>query len=331
MANIILPKAWERIASKATPENIYYNRREILKQMGIVTGGLLAGASLSSCESGEEPNEVITRDINFTFEGMDALYPAPRNTAYPLDREISNEHTVTHYNNFYEFIHPNDTNIYNVYKYINAFDTSDWTIEVSGKVKNKGVFHLGDLIKEMGLEERTYRHRCVEAWAMAVPWTGFPFSKLIEFFEPENSATHIRMESYANSDQMVGVATQDWYPWPYFEGLRMEEAMNELSFIATGLYGKPMPKQNGAPVRLVTPWKYGYKSIKSIVKMEFVNFQPETFWHTIAPDEYGFLSNVNPLVPHPRWSQAEERMIPDGDLRPTLLYNGYGDFVADLY
>ena len=331
MANIILPKAWERIGGKATSENIYYNRRDILKQMGIIGGGLLAGASLSSCNNEIVGTEIEKRNLDFTFEGMEDFYPATRNSKYFLDREQTDEYTATHYNNFYEFIHPEDPNIYNSYRYVSGFDTSDWTIEVTGKVENKGIFHLGDLIQEMGLEERTYRHRCVEAWAMAVPWTGFPFSKLIEFFKPKNDALFIRMESYGNPDQMIGVATQNWYPWPYFEGIRMDEAMNELSFIATGLYGKPMPKQNGAPVRLVTPWKYGYKSIKSIIKMEFISFQPATFWNTIAPLEYGFLSNVNPLVAHPRWSQAEERMIPDGALRPTLLYNGYGDFVADLY
>ncbi len=334
MANIIFKKPWENLNLKPTDEDVYFNRRTILKQLGMVTGGLIAAPFISACAKEAEGPEIetFTGDNDFTFEGMDALYPASQNTAYSLDRPITIEAAATQYNNFYEFIDPDDPSIYNAHRYVSTFDTRDWKIEVSGLANNTGVFHLGDLITEMGLEERLYRHRCVEAWAMAVPWTGFPLSKLINFFEPNNKATHIAMISSSKPSQMVGVRTQDWYPWPYFEGLRMDEAMNELTFMATGLYGKPIPKQNGAPIRLVVPWKYGYKSIKSIVKIAFTDRQPGTFWNQTVPEEYGFLSNVEPSIPHPRWSQENEWLLPDPDnIWKSQRFNGYGDYVAHLY
>lgn len=326
MANIIIPRSWEKIAPKADDEKIYLKRRDMLKQLGIIGGGLVMSTFMASCREdvSKVPNE-------FVFEGMDQLYPASPNTEYPLDRPITEEEAATHHNNFYEFIHPDDSNIYNTHKYVSDFDNRDWHIEVEGLADNTGTFFLGDLMKEMGLEERTYRHRCVEAWAMAVPWTGFSLAKLIKYFKPQNEATYIRMYSYANQDQMVGIRTQEWYPWPYFEGLRMDEAMNELPFVATGLYGKPLPKQNGAPVRLVVPWKYGYKSIKSIVKIEFVDFKPETFWHKVVPSQYGFISNVDPNIPHPAWSQKNEFLLGSGRRVATRKFNGYGDWVGHLY
>lgn len=326
MANIIMPKSWEKVAGKAIDEKKYLNRRDLIKQLGILSGGLLAGSLISSCK-GEDP----MIDNDFTFEGMDQFYPATLNSTYKIDRRITAEEAATKHNNFYEFIHPDDSNIYNSYKYVSNFDNRDWHIEVTGLADNVGTFFLGDLIKEMGLEERNYQHRCVEAWAMAVPWTGFPLAKLISFFKPQNKASHIRMYSYNKADEMVGVRTQNWYPWPYFEGLRMDEAMNELPFVATGLYGKPMPKQNGAPIRLVVPWKYGYKSIKSIVKIEFVDFQPETFWHETVPSQYGFISNVDPAVPHQNWSQRNEILLGTGERRATQKFNGYGEYVGHLY
>ena len=325
MAYIHIPKAWKKIAAKASEENVYFNRREILKKMGWISAGLMSLPLVHACEGVGPDNK------EFTFERMDEFYPSMRSSLYPIDRPLTDEHAATHHNNFYEFISPDDSNIYNVHKYVADFDNRDWHIEVSGLVGRPGTYFLGDLIREMGLEERTYRHRCVEAWAMAVPWTGFQLSKLIDFLQPDNKATHIRMISYSDKKEMIGVETQDWYPWPYFEGLRMEEAMNELAFVATGLYGKPMPKQNGAPVRLVIPWKYGYKSIKSIVKIEFIDSEPETFWHQVVPEQYGFLSNVDPAIPHPNWSQAREVMLGSGAVRNTQKFNGYGDFVAHLY
>jgi len=329
MPNIIHPRPWERDL-KATDETVYRNRRQVLKQLGLGMAGMaLSPFALNSSNPHNLPYG--DDDNTFNFPGMSKFYPARRNEAYKVNRNITEEYAATHYNNFYEFIHPDDDNIYNAYKYVDDFNTSDWSFKVSGMANNTGKFDLEDIIKKFGLEERTYRFRCVERWAMAVPWTGIPFQKLIKYFEPKPRATHLRMTTYSNINQMPGVRHQDWYPWPYFEGLRMDEAMNELSFLATGIYGKPLPKQNGAPMRLVVPWKYGYKSIKSIVKIDFIAFEPETFWHKVAPNEYGFISNVNPNKPHPRWSQKYEQMIPDGEPRPTLLYNGYEEYVGHLY
>ncbi|MEO1049134.1 MAG: protein-methionine-sulfoxide reductase catalytic subunit MsrP [Bacteroidota bacterium] len=339
MSNYIKPTPWDGKQIRPIDESIYTNRRDILKKLGLITGGILAGPySLSACTFGDSKSkDQGTSSIqegqgnHFTFPGMDKFYPAERNKKYTLDRPITAEYEATHYNNFYEFISRSDPNIYNVYKFVDDFDNRDWKFEVTGAVKKKGTYQLEDIIKRFGLQERTYRFRCVERWSMAVPWTGFPLADLVKFLEPENTAKYIRMTTFADPKPMPGVRNLEWYPWPYHEGLRMDEAMNELAFIATGIYGKPLPKQNGAPMRLVVPWKYGYKNIKSIVKMEFVDKEPETFWHKIAPDEYPFISNVNPEKPHPRWSQAIERMIPDGEPRPTLKYNGYGEFVAKLY
>lgn len=343
MANIKIPKSWEVQKIKPVDEKIYVNRRKIIKQLGLMTGGLLAGSFLSGCE--KEPRVIPTPpvvtpppvpvgDKTFTFEGMNNLYPATLNPKYELDRTLSLESDVLRYNNFYEFIPAKELNNearYDAYKYVSDFDNRDWKIQVTGLANKTGFFDLGDIIQSIGLEERTYRHRCVERWSMAVPWTGFPLSKLIQFFEPDNKATHIRTVSKANPATMIGVREMDWFPWAYFEGLRIEEAMNELAFVATGLYGKPLAKQNGAPIRLVIPWKYGYKSPKSIIKIEFLDAEPETFWHQIAPDEYSFLSNVDPTTPHPAWSQELETKIINGDIVSTLPYNGYGEYVANLY
>ena len=337
MAYYKTKKAWQIDGLHPTPEKVYYQRRAILKKLGIITGGLLgSNALLTGCV--QKPNEekanqretAITGN-HFDFKGMAGMYPAKKNGKYKLDRPLTEEYHATHKNNFYEFISRQDPNIYNVYKFVSDFDNRDWKIEVSGLADNTGTFYLEDVIKKMELEERTYRFRCVERWAMAVPWTGFSLAKLIQFLEPKNNAKFVSMVSYSNPDQMEGVRNLTHYPWPYTEGLTMKEAMNELAFMATGLYGKPLPKQNGAPIRLVVPWKYGYKNIKSIVKIVFTDQQPETFWHQVSPDEYPFISNVNPEIPHPRWSQAFEQMIPDGEKRPTLKYNGYAQYVSHLY
>ncbi|MEQ9424037.1 MAG: protein-methionine-sulfoxide reductase catalytic subunit MsrP [Cyclobacteriaceae bacterium] len=324
MANIIFPKPWDGKQLKATDETDYINRRKLLKQLGLTTGALMAAPMIGFGNSRRQDN-------SFKFAGQDDFYPAKRNEKYTVDRPMTDEYDATHHNNFYEFIHPKDDNIYNVYKYVDDFDNRDWRFEVSGLANKTGVYFLEEMIKEFGLEERVYRFRCVERWSMAVPWTGFPLKKMIDFFGPMNNANYIKMTTYADANEMVGVKNQNWYPWPYTEGLRMDEAMNELAFIATGLYGKPIPKQNGAPMRLVVPWKYGYKNTKSIVKFEFMEKEPKTFWNVLNPNEYPFISNVDPEVPHPRWSQKIERMIPDGEPRPTLKYNGYGEYVAGMY
>ncbi len=336
MFNIYTPKPWDESKIKPTDEKTYLNRREIIKQLGILTGGTIAsGAFLTSCNqninNSAKQSKKKKTGKKFFFEGMQNHFPAPRNEKYTLDRPITKEYDATHHNNFYEFNNKEDRNITGIYKYVKKFDVSDWQFEVAGMAEKTGTFALEDIIKKLGQEERTYRFRCVERWAMAVPWTGFPLKKLIEFFQPTSQAKYLKMVSANRPEEMPGVEWQHWYPWPYQEGLRMDEAMNELSFIATGIYGRPLPRQNGAPIRLVVPWKYGYKNIKSIVRMEFTDQQPATFWNTTTPDEYPFLSNVNPNKPHPRWSQAQEYLIPDGEPRPTLIYNGYGEYVSGLY
>ena len=301
---IRVPKGWEIPEREATPEHVYLNRRQLIKAAGFLgLEGLLAAA--------EAP-----------------LYPATRNPEFTLDRPITPEWAATGFNNYYEF-DPQDKQV--VKDKVGAFVTTPWKIEVTGLVNKPATFDLDDLLRKFPLEERLYRFRCVEAWAMAVPWTGFPLAKLIEHVEPKPEAKYIRTFTVERPKQMPGMIRAPWYPWPYFEGLRMDEAMNPLTLVVTGLYGKPLPKQNGAPVRFITPWKYGYKSIKSIVKIEFLSKQPETFWHKVAPAEYGFYSNVNPTKPHPRWSQAMEKLIPKMEPRPTHLYNGYEKYVAAMY
>ena len=254
------------------------------------------------------------------------LYPAKRNERFTLDRPLTEEAVAGRYNNFYEFSPVKDR----VWRLIERFETRPWQIEVTGLVARPKVYDLDDLVRRMPLEERLYRFRCVEAWAMAVPWTGFPMKALMDLVQPLSSAKYVRMLTFFKPEQSPEQLDDGW-PWPYFEGLTMAEATNELTLLVTGIYGHELPKQHGAPIRLIVPWKYGFKSIKSIVHLELVEEQPANFWNVLAPHEYDFWANVNPEVTHPRWSQATERMIGTGERRPTLLYNGYGDFVAHLY
>jgi sulfoxide reductase catalytic subunit YedY len=295
-------RGWEIPESEATPEDVYLNRRQILAAAGFfgMTGLLRAAAT----------------------------YPAPRNSEFTLDRPLTPEYAAAGYNNYYEF-HPTDKEA--VKNRVGKFVTSPWEVEVSGLVNNPGKFSVDDLLTSMSLEERLYRFRCVEAWSMAVPWTGFTFSQLIEKVDPKPEARYVRFVTVNRPNQMPGMREAPWYPWPYFEGLRMDEAMNELTMLVTGLYGKPLPAQNGAPIRVIVPWKYGYKSIKSIVTIEFVRDEPPTFWNKVGPDEYGFYSNVNPNKPHPRWSQRTERFLPSMQRRRTLMYNGYEEWVTGMY
>jgi len=303
---IKIPRGWEIPECEATPEDIYLNRRTLLKAGGFLTmQGLLAAAT-----DGKSP------------------YPAKQNPEFTLDRPVTEEWASTGYNNFYEF---NAENKQAVKDEVGKFITSPWKIQVSGLVAKPQTLDLDDLLKTFPLEERLYRHRCVEAWSMAVPWTGFPLAELIKKLQPKPEAKFVRFITAKRPDQMPGINRYNWYPWPYFEALRMDEAMNPLAFVVTGMYGKPVPKQNGAPIRIASPWKYGYKSPKSIERIEFVAEQPETFWHKLQPIEYGFYSNVNPNKPHPRWSQATEKVIPKMERRPTLAYNGYEKWVASMY
>ena len=319
MAHVRIRRGWELPEREAAPESGFLNRREFIKKLGlgsIAAAGVLTGAN---------------RALAFSEQSKDktpgSLYPAKRNTKYVLDRPLTDEKLSTRYNNFYEFT----TDKPRVADLVANFKIHPWTVEVTGLVAKTKVYDVDELIRKFPLEERLYRHRCVEAWAMAVPWTGFSLKALIDFVQPTSKAKFVRFVSFNKPDEAPGMRTQSWYPWPYYEGLSLLEATNELAMLVTGVYGHALPKQMGAPIRVVVPWKYGYKSIKSIVKIEFTDNQPPTFWNDIAPNEYSFLSNVNPKVPHPRWSQAYERMIIDGERRPTMPHNGYGEFVAHLY
>ncbi len=306
-------RGWELPEARATPEHVFWNRRQVLAGMaasGALAGPLLAGVSARAGE-----------DAGIAAE----LYPARRNPRYELDRPLTDVELATTYNNFYEFGSHKQ-----IWKAAQALKLRPWTVTIDGLVEKEQVVDAEDLIRRMPLEERLYRHRCVEAWSMAVPWSGFPLRALVEFARPLSGARYLRMETFQDADTAPGQRAF-WYPWPYVEGLTLAEATNELAFIATGIYGKPLPKQNGAPLRLVVPWKYGFKSIKSIIRFSFTDDRPATFWSTIAPQEYGFWANVNPEVPHPRWSQASERPLGQSQRVPTLLYNGYGEFVAELY
>ncbi|MFQ5649836.1 MAG: protein-methionine-sulfoxide reductase catalytic subunit MsrP [bacterium] len=327
MANIKIRKSWQHLESTATPEKVFLNRRSFIKELGF--SGLGAFGLLMGCFKGTSEARVETYpgDFKGTIPKPLPPYPAERNARYTVDRPLSAEATAAAYNNFYEFT----TDKARVWKLAQELEIEPWKVEVTGLVHNKRTFDLDDLVKKFPLQERVYRFRCVEAWSMVVPWTGFPFKKLIDEVQPFASAKYVRMVSFNRPEQAVGQRTQSWYPWPYYEGLTMAEAANELTLLATGIYGHALPKQHGAPIRLIVPWKYGYKSIKSIVRIEFVEKQPRTFWNDLTPNEYGFTSNVNPNVPHPRWSQASERVIDTDERIPTLLYNGYEDEVARLY
>lgn len=303
-----VPRGWEIPEREATPESVFHNRREILRGMGFIGVSALLGRAAEAATGAD-------------------LYPAKRNSRYELDRPVTPESAATSYNNFYEFT----TNKERVKSLVGNFKIDPWTVEVKGLVNKPGKYNLDDLLRKFPLEERLYRMRCVEAWSMAVPWTGFPVSALIEHVEPKPKAKYLRMVTTYRPDEMPGIRSQTHYPWPYFEALRLDEAMNELALFVTGIYGKPLPKQNGAPIRLIVPWKYGLKSIKSIDVIEFTSEQPPTLWNQAQGLEYGWYSNVNPARPHARWSQASERVLPTGERVKTLPYNGYQEFVAGLY
>jgi len=305
-------RGWEIPERLATPESIYVNRRAILKASGFTLAtSLFAGW----------PDEAPAQDeTDFTA----SLYPAPRNSKYTLDRPVTPESITTNYNNFYEFGMQKD-----VARATEALVTRPWQVRIDGLVEKEMTLSIDNLIRRMSLEERLYRHRCVEAWSMTVPWTGFPLAALVDLARPLGSARYLRMETF--NDPKMASGQKSFYPWPYVEGLTMAEATNELAFMVTGAYGKPVAKSMGAPLRVHLPWKYGFKSIKSIVRFSFVEDQPMNFWQAIQPNEYGFWANVNPEVAHPRWSQAMERDITNQEIIPTRLFNGYGEFVAGLY
>jgi sulfoxide reductase catalytic subunit YedY len=305
--------SWAMAEADATPEHIYLNRRDWLRGAGFV------GLGLAAAMSG------IGGFAASAAAGIGG-YPAPRNLAYRLDRDITPEEDATSYTNFYEF-----GSSKNITRRAQKLITDPWMVTIDGLVETELQLDAEDLIARAGgLEERLYRHRCVEAWAMAVPWSGVPLAKLVALANPRAEAKYLRMETFFDPSIAPG-QKQDWYPWPYVEGLTLDEATNELAFLATGIYGKPMPAQNGAPIRLVTPWKYGFKSVKSITRFTFTDERPVSFWEHLNAREYGFWANVNPDVSHPRWSQKTERLLGSNKNVPTQIFNGYGAQVASLY
>jgi sulfoxide reductase catalytic subunit YedY len=337
MPSIIVPPGWRLPERDVTPEHVYFNRRVFLKQLGILGLGALGvavGCGRAAGRGDEASNAAGTgvaglppKLRNYDTTTLD-LYPAKRNPAFKLDRALTDEEVAATYNNFYEFTEQKNM----VWKLVGKFRVNPWSIEIDGLCEKPGTYDFYELVRKIPLEERLYRHRCVEAWAMAVPWTGFPLSALMKHVGVKDDARFVRFISFLRPDQAPnqgGAGTR--YPWPYFEALRMDEAMNELAFMGTGIYGHPLPKQHGAPFRLITPWKYGYKSAKSIVRIEFVTERPDTFWHKLYPAQYGFLSNVDPDHATVPWSQATERLIGTGKSVPTRPYNGYGEWVAKLY
>lgn len=312
---IRVPSGWELPDVFATPEEVFFDRRGFIKSLA--AGALSVSAGVIFPQSATL-SAVLNKPSSYA-------YPFPTNNRYVLDRSLTDPKIAARYNNFYEFGSHKE-----IWKASQALVTQPWIVTLDGLVERTVQIEVDDLIAKMPLEERLYRHRCVEAWSMAVPWSGFPLRALIEFAKPLSSARYVVMESFLDSSVASG-QKQFWYPWPYLEGLTIAEATNELAFMATGIYSKPLPTQHGAPLRLAIPWKYGFKSIKSIVRITFSQDRPTTFWTKIQPSEYGFWANVNPDVDHPRWSQATERVLGSGDRIPTLKYNGYGEFVAGLY
>ena len=325
---------WEDPTLRVSPEHVYFGRRKFLG----VAGAAGLGAMTASCLRGDAPPPAAKSAVaDDPTRGAGAVaaalkvhagkYPAKRSPRYTLDRPLTAEAIAAAYNNFYEF--GNEKNL--LPGYAAKLTLRPWTVQVQGLVEKPKVFDVDDLIREFPLEERLYRHRCVERWSMAVPWTGFPLRALLDRVRPLASARWVRFVSFQRPAEAIGQSRDTWYPWPYYEGLSLAEATNELTLLTTGIYGKPLAPQHGAPVRIVTPWKYGYKSIKSIVSIELTASHPPTFWNDQQPTEYGFVSNVDPTHPHPRWSQAVERMLGEDEDRPTLPFNGYGEFVASLY
>lgn len=300
-------------SSEITPEHIYLSRRKFMVGIGALaaSSALLAacGSQSGAVKEGDTPKDL---KISATADELgDALTPFE---------------SVTNYNNFYEF----STSKEAVASLSKDFKTSPWTIEVGGLVNKPMTYGFEDILKKFTQQERIYRLRCVEAWSMVIPWQGFPLAELLKEVEPTSQAKYVRFETLYDPEQLPG-QNSAWYTWPYAEGLRLDEAMNDLAILSTGLYGKELLPQNGAPIRLVVPWKYGFKSIKSIVKIELVAEQPTSLWMAAAPNEYGFYANVNPMVDHPRWSQASERRIGEFGRRDTLPFNGYEEEVAYLY
>jgi methionine sulfoxide reductase catalytic subunit len=316
-------------SSEVTPESLYLTRRDFLKAAGIVSAtAFLAACGVASKKPTAAPGGPTA------IPGWSAVSPTPSSpvpddaqgkTADELGNPLNTLDQISNYNNYYEFSEDKQAPA----QLATGFKPSPWSVQVSGMVQNPKTYTIEDLLK-FQQKERIYRLRCVEAWSMVIPWTGFQLSDLLKEVQPTTSAKYVKFTTLMDPNQMPGESGFT-YPWPYTEGLRLDEAMHRLTILATGMYGHALPNQDGAPIRLVVPWKYGFKSIKAIVKIELTDVQPATFWNAIASNEYGFYSNVNPNVDHPRWSQATERRIGELGRRQTLMFNGYYDEVASLY
>jgi sulfoxide reductase catalytic subunit YedY len=309
-------RGWEIPEAQATPEAAVTGRRALLAAAAGVAGAAAVGTPAEAQWRlfGSDPPPAPLKPL-----------VAPRNAKYDGGRPLTPEADATSYNNYYEF-----GSSKSVSSAARALVPDPWSIEIVGMVATPRRIALEDVLKQVTLEERVYRHRCVEAWAMTVPWVGFPLAELVRLAEPAAGAKYLMFTTLSDPKTMPGLR-QSWYPWPYVEGCTMEEATNELAFLSVGMYGKVIPNQNGAPIRLTLPWKYGFKSVKSIVRVEFTDKRPVSFWQQLQDGEYGFWANVNPEVPHPRWSQAQERLLGTGEMVPTKIWNGYGAFVAGLY
>jgi methionine sulfoxide reductase catalytic subunit len=299
-------------SSEITPEQAYLSRRDFIKTSALLGAGALLAAACGPAGSGST--------------GAPAVEAPASDETDELGDALTSYQDITNYNNFYEFT----TTKERVASMARDFQPASWEIQVGGLVQNPRTYGIEDLLSRFTQEERIYRLRCVEGWSMVIPWLGFELAGLLKEVDPMTSARYVRFETLYDPDLFPGQRSRR-FPWPYDEGLRLDEAMNELTLLATGLYGRELPGQNGSPLRLVAPWKYGFKSIKSIVKIDLVEDQPTTLWSTVAPNEYGFYANVNPEVDHPRWSQASERRIGETGRRSTLLFNGYEEQVAHLY
>lgn len=328
MTIIRVPKSWELPEREVTSEAAFLHRRRFLKTLiGAGVGGTIV--PILGCQKAESVNSKLAATLDTA-----SLAAIAGNSALSLvDRPITERSIAGQYNNYYEFGSGKS-----IWQAAQALPTQNWKVEVTGLVKNPRTYDLDDLHKTFPLEERIYRFRCVEAWSMVIPWIGFPMKSLMAAVEPTDKAKFVRFTSYYDPKITIGPfwLLGKMLPWPYTEGLRIEEMANELAFFAVGNYGHMLPKQHGAPIRAVLPWKYGFKGAKSITKIEFVETKPATFWNTIDSHEYDFEANVNPTKPHPRWSQATEKFVSTGpglkwEKRPTLPYNGYGKYVDSLY
>ncbi len=307
-------RGWEIAEREATPEAAFWNRRAVM-----AGGAALLAATPALAQR-------VVPPVGPAQTGPTVAHPFPLNQAFvDPGRPLTGEDIATTYNNFYEFGSHKQ-----ISRAAQRLTIQPWEVVIDGMVEAPLKLDAADLERRLPREERVLRFRCVEAWAMTVPFSGYPLAALVALAKPTSGAKYVRMETFQRPSEAPG-HRQFWYPWPYVEGLTMAEATNELTFIATGAYGKPIPRQMGAPLRLVTPWKYGFKSIKSIVKFTFTDQRPKTFWEVAGPTEYGFWANVNPQVPHPRWSQATERLLGNDERVPTRLFNGYGEWVAGLY